>query len=47
MTGFLDHAQERSADTMGFPILEKPFRKDKFLAAVRAIFDAAEANKTS
>ena len=47
MTGFLDHSQERSADTMDFPVLEKPFRKDKFLGAVRSIFDAAEANKTS
>jgi PAS domain S-box-containing protein len=47
MTGFLDHSQERSADTMDFPVLEKPFRKDKFLAAVRSIFDATEANKPS
>jgi PAS domain S-box-containing protein len=47
MTGFLDHSQERSADTVDFPVLEKPFRKDNLLAAVRSIFDAADANKTS
>ena len=47
MTGFLDHSQERSADTVDFPVLEKPFRKDKFLGEVRSIFDATEANKTS
>ena len=47
MTGFLDHSQERSADTVDFPVLEKPFRKDKFLGEVRSIFDATEANKNS
>ena len=47
MTGFLDHSQERSADTVDFPVLEKPFRKDEFLTAVSSILDAAKTKKPS
>lgn len=42
MTGFLDRSQKHSFDDMDAPVLEKPFRKDTFLAAVNSIFDAAK-----
>ena len=47
MTGFLDHSLKRSADSVDFPVLEKPFRKEEFLTAVSSIFDAAKTKKPS
>ena len=42
ITGFLERSQERSAEAMNIPVLEKPFRKDKFLTTVRSIFDSVD-----
>ncbi|MDG1945707.1 MAG: PAS domain S-box protein [Halioglobus sp.] len=47
ITGFFDHSVKRSADNVDFPVLEKPFRKDEFLTAVRSILDAAKTKKPS
>ncbi|MDG2048028.1 MAG: PAS domain S-box protein [Halioglobus sp.] len=42
MTGFLAPSRGNSDDTADIPILEKPFRKNKFLATVRSIFDSVD-----